>query len=237
MSTLQRTTSFQDLHDLRDQDLLDLAEQLDGRPVPGLRLTEQQFEAWCDEDVKAEWVDGEVILMPPSSGEHGDIAGWLYRVVAEFVEEHKLGLVRGPEFQVRLVLGKRRRRRVPDLLFVAESRRNLLRPTYLSGPPDLAMEVVSIDSQSRDRGDKYNDYESAGVREYWIIDPLTRRVEAHQLGKGKRYEPIKPIAGRLPSTVLRGFYLRPDWLWGASMPRVPDVLREVHASRRKRATK
>src|SRR5206468_2496552 len=45
----------------------DLARQLAGRPVPDVRMTEQQFEEWCDEDVKAEWVDGEVVLMSPEN--------------------------------------------------------------------------------------------------------------------------------------------------------------------------
>ena len=55
-------------------ELHDLAVELDGRPVPKLRVTEQQFEALCDEDVRAEWVDGEVIIMAPVSGDHADLS-------------------------------------------------------------------------------------------------------------------------------------------------------------------
>ena len=41
-----------------------------------LRMTEAEFVAWVDEDTRAEWVDGDVILMAPVSGEHslGDVA-------------------------------------------------------------------------------------------------------------------------------------------------------------------
>jgi len=39
----------------------------DGRVRPSLRMTEEEFEAWADEDTRAEWVDGEVILMSPTS--------------------------------------------------------------------------------------------------------------------------------------------------------------------------
>src|SRR5436309_13479877 len=101
--------------------------------------------------------------MPPSSGEHVDLNGWLFRFVSEFVEVHQLGLVRGPEFQARLAIGTQRRRRVPDMMFVVEARRHLLRPTYLNGAPDLVIEIVSADSQSRDRRDKYQEYEAAVV--------------------------------------------------------------------------
>src|SRR3954451_8968443 len=92
--------------------LHELARQLDGRPVPGVRMTEQQFEEWCDEDVKAEWVDGEVVLMTPENLESADLGGWLNAVMREVVESFDLGRVIGREFQVRLP--GQRRRRVPD---------------------------------------------------------------------------------------------------------------------------
>src|SRR3954451_12443580 len=63
--------------------LHELARQLDGRPVPGVRMTEQQFEEWCDEDVKAEWVDGEVVLMSPENIVHLTLAQWLTFLLEE----------------------------------------------------------------------------------------------------------------------------------------------------------
>ena len=156
MSLLQERASTEELHDL--------ARELDGRPVPQLRMTEADFESWCDEDIKAEWVDGEVIVMAPVSGEHADLSLWLLRLVSEVVDSGNFGVVRGPEFQVRL--GAQRRRRTPDLFFVTKARTRMLRRTYLDGAPDLIMEVVSPDSESRDWRDKYIDYQSAAVREY-----------------------------------------------------------------------
>ena len=148
-----------------DEDaLLRLAEKLNGRPVPGLRMTEAEFVAWWDEDVNAEWVDGEVVLMPPVSLEQADLFGWLYRVVGEYVERDDLGKVLGPEFSIRL--SKQRRWRVPDLFVVLKHRLHLLGPTCLDGASDIAFEIVSPDSVVRDWRDKYQEYQSAGVREY-----------------------------------------------------------------------
>ena len=42
----------------------------DGKPHPGRRMTEQEFAEWVDAKTRAEWVDGEVIIMPPDSDEH-----------------------------------------------------------------------------------------------------------------------------------------------------------------------
>src|SRR5437764_6142154 len=69
---------------------------------PSLRMSEQEFLDWCDEDVKAEWVDGQVVVMAPASGEHVDLGGWLYMLLRLFVERRDLGKVRGPEFMIRL---------------------------------------------------------------------------------------------------------------------------------------
>jgi Uma2 family endonuclease len=201
-----------------------LAERLNGQPVPGVRMTERQFVDWHPEGFRAEWEDGEVILRPTGSGEHVDLILWIARVVAEFVEFHDAGLVRIP-FPVRLA--ELHRRREPDVLFVAKARLHLLRDNHLEGPPDLAVEVVSPDSVSRDWRTKYHECETAGVREYWIVDPLTRRFEAHALHR-KKYRPLPTDdQGRVHSKLLKGLHVRPAWLWRSPLPKVATVLKEL----------
>ncbi len=74
------------LDELRDCEALrELAVELDGRPIPRVRMTEREFVAWCPEEVRAEWVDGEVVMMSPANAEHVDVTVWLTRV--EGVEE------------------------------------------------------------------------------------------------------------------------------------------------------
>jgi Uma2 family endonuclease len=217
MSLLTETASYDELSRL--------AVELDGRPIPGLRMTEKEFEAWCTEDVKAEWVDGEVIVMAPVSGEHADINGWIYRLISDFVEHHEVGIVRGPEFIARF--SAQRRRRCPDVMFIAKSRMRLLRPTYLDGAPDLTFEIVSPDSESRDWRDKYHDYETAGVREYWIVDPQSKKLEAYWLNRSKQFERLAEARGKVQSKVLRGFYLRPEWLWQSPIPKLALIEKEL----------
>ncbi len=202
-----------------------LAERLNGRPVPGVRMTERQFVAWSTPAaLPAEWVDGEVVLMTTPSGEHVDLNTWILRVVADFVDHHDLGLVRMP-FTTRLTAVNRRRD--PDVLFVSKSRLHLLRDNHLEGPPDLAVEIVSPDSVSRDWRTKYHEYEAAGVREYWIVDPLTRRFEANGLHR-KKYC-LLPVDddGRVHSKMLKGLHVRPAWLWRSPLPKVGTVLKEL----------
>jgi Uma2 family endonuclease len=170
-------------------------------------------------------VDGEVIMMAPDNVPHAFLNNWLIRLLGEFAEVHDLGVITGPNVMIRLAA--RRRRRVPDILFLAKERLGLLRHAHIEGAPDLAIEIVSPDSQSRDWRDKYNDYENAGVREYWVIDPASQRVEAYSLGEDKLFHKIDEREDKIISTVLPGLYLRPSWLWQQPLPLVGQMLREL----------
>ena len=208
---------------LEPEEIYDLAAELQGRPVPGLRMSEAEFEAWALNRVDAEWVDGEVVLMAPVNDEHNDLDLWWSTLIRIFVEEHDLGVVRNNIF---VRFASQRRRRVPDLLFVGRDRIKLLKPTYLEGAPDLIIEIISPDSQSRDRREKYREYEKAGVREYWIIDPLSKTAEAYQL-EGKKFQLIEEQEGALISRVLRNFWIRSEWLWRKPLPKVSTALKQM----------
>jgi Uma2 family endonuclease len=190
------------------------------------RMTEQQFVAWAEkqEDLRAEWVDGEVIIMSPASVEHEQLLIWLFNILHPFVEHHDLGVILGSQVTVRLASQKRRR--IPDLMFVSKSRQDLIKQAHVEGPPDLIIEVVSPDSQTRDRRKKYREYEKGGVGEYWILDPLSQRMEAYTLEDGAFVE-LEPKKGVIHSVLLDGFYLRSAWLWRRPLPKVLTIQKEL----------
>jgi Uma2 family endonuclease len=206
-----------------DEQFAELAERLGGRPVPGVRMSEREFVQWSLYRHRAEWADGEVILMAPANDEHDDLDLWLSALMYQFLEARPVGVVRRDMF---IRFARRRRRRVPDLMYLSNANRNRIRETFIDGPPDLIFEIVSPDSQDRDRREKFQDYQAAGVREYWIIDPLSRRLDAYAL-KGRRYKQIPSKEDRIESSVLAGFFLRPRWLFGRQLPRVVQVLKEM----------
>jgi Uma2 family endonuclease len=192
---------------------------------PKSKMTEAEFVEWAyaGENIRAEWEAGKVIQMAPVSDAEDDLNNWLSSVLRLFCEQNDLGVVKGPQFMVRFA--RQKRRRMPDLMFVSKARRHLIQKNHIEGAPDVAFEIVSADSQTRDRRKKFTEYEKQGVREYWIIDPLSRQVEAYVLRRGA-YVDIELDAAVLRSSVLPGFYLRPEWLWHRPLPKVLSVLKE-----------
>src|SRR5713101_8065584 len=86
-----RVASPTDLRHMSTDALFDLADRLEGAPVPGVTMTEAEFVEWRPETLRAEWVDGKVILMSPSNVEHDELSVWLIRLLGEYVESHNLG--------------------------------------------------------------------------------------------------------------------------------------------------
>ncbi len=189
------------------------------REAQRLQMTYAEFLAWADEDVHAEWVNGEVIIHMPPKERHQDIVGFLHALLRFFVDFFSLGKVLTAPFEVKL--SPEGPAREPDILFVA--RENLARLTEdrLMGPADLIVELIPEDSVTRDRAEKFYEYQEAGVREYWIIDsrPGKERADFWVLDNRGRYRPI-PIGddGIYRSTVVPGFWLRVDWLWAEMVP-------------------
>ena len=190
----------------------------------GVAMTYDEFLDWADEDTLAEWVNGKVVMTSPASLRHQMLAQFLTRVLTGFAEVGHLGIVISAPFQMKLEQSGRE----PDVLFVAETHRDRLHPTYLDGAADLVIEILSPESVGRDRGDKFYEYERAGIPEYWLIDPETQRAEFYQLDGQGRYQLIPASAdGIYHAYVLPGFWLEVAWLWLDPLPSVERTLLEV----------
>jgi len=194
---------------------------------PETGLTFEEFLDWLDEDTRAEWADGEVLLTSPASEPHQSLSDLLTAVMRAVAEHDDAGVVLSAPFLVRLPPPLQRARE-PDIVFVAREHLDRLRPTYLDGAPDLVVEIVSPESVARDRGEKYVEYEQAGVREYWLIDRDRRQAEFYLLGADGRYRlALGGSDGEYRSTVLPRLRLEVEWLWRDRLPKLIDVLRTL----------
>lgn len=187
-------------------------------------MTYEEFLEWADEDTLAEWVDGVVVMTSPASTRHQKIFKFLVRLLSTFTEIHALGEVMPAPFQMKLG----RAGREPDLLFVSKEHLGRLKKTYLDGPADLVVEIVSPESQERDRTEKLREYDEAGIPEYWLIDPQAEEALFYQRDEAGQYHPASLDAeGSYHSAVLPGFWLRVAWLWSDPLPDTTDALLEI----------
>ena len=184
------------------------------------RLSFEDFLERSDEDCLAEWVDGKVQYRMPASLAHQLLCKFLLLIIELFVQERNIGTVLAAPFLMKLAA--RPAGREPDLLYLAEANRDRLSSTYLDGPADLVVEIVSPESRERDRGEKFEEYAASGITEYWIIDPELRIAEFFVL-RETVYRPARIDSnGRFWSVALPGFWIQLSWLW--DQPGITEVL-------------
>ena len=186
--------------------------------------TYEEYLAWPDESALVEWKNGEIIEYMPPSEQHQRIVRTLVLLVGSFTDLTDSGLLHVAPFEVKLWPGGPSRE--PDILFIGRNRLDQLTPQRFEGGPDLVIEIVSTSSARADRAEKFIEYEQAGVREYWLIDPRQGKEQAdfYQLDATGRFVSVPlDAAGLYHSAVLPGLTLDPAMLRAAELPN-PQLL-------------
>jgi len=169
----------------------------------------------------AEWVMGKVEIHVTNNTAHNMILLFLSTLLNIFLDFEPIGkvLLAG----ISMHLGDDKPGREPDLMIVLNENTEKIKPTYLEGAADIVVEIVSPESVERDYGKKFIEYEEAGVREYWRIDPLRKQVDIYVLtpiaDNENRYRRVDLNSqGQLISSLLPGFALDPKILWQDELP-------------------
>jgi len=89
----------------------------------------------------------------------------------------------------------------PDLFVICDPKQIGERGFY--GPPTLVIEILSPSTAAMDRFIKYEKYQQAGVKEYWIVDPQHRTASVYTLTDG-RYGAGESFGSVLHSAVFPG---------------------------------
>ncbi len=211
----------------------------------GQRLTWDDYLARAPESALAEWVDGEILEHVPPVFRHQVVAAFLFTLLHRFTQLFGLGQVLHAPFAMRLL--PEGPAREPDVLFVVRANSERFRRTHLEGPADIVVEVVSEDSVVRDRVEKFDEYQRAGVLKYRVIDvrpgyeradfwvleglgghegamggdgpPATGADRPAPTARVPRYRAVPPDPdGVYRSTVVRGFSLRVEWMLTETPP-------------------
>ena len=149
--------------------------------------------AW-DENERIEIIHGKAFLMATPSRIHQEISGALFARLYNFLEGKECRAYPAP-FGVRLfekagdapedvdTLVE------PDISVICDPGK--LDDAGCKGAPDLILEVLSPSTQRHDRLTKFNLYQQAGVREYWIVDPENKSVQVLLLDDSGTFRPYE----------------------------------------------
>ncbi len=138
----------------------------------------RSFREWLCDDIKAEFINGEVVMHSPVKRRHLDATQNLTTLLRVYVHVNDLGAVDSEK----ALVGLTRNDYEPDICFWNTETASTFEDDQMEHPaPDLIVEILSRSTTGRDRGVKFEDYAAHGVLEYWIIDPVRKSIEQYQL--------------------------------------------------------
>jgi Uma2 family endonuclease len=163
------------------------------------------FYEWMDEDMKAEFINGEIVVHSPAFHKHNAAVMFLSTLLNAYVTEQELGIVTVEKALIELT----RNSYEPDICYFGSEKLVTITPDMLYYPaPDLVVEVLSKSTKKNDRETKFDDYAAHGVLEYWIIDPTRQTIEPFALdAETEAYTPLGTfrMGQTVSSQLLAGF--------------------------------
>ncbi|MEK3889382.1 Uma2 family endonuclease [Bacillus sp. FSL K6-3431] len=158
-----------------------------------------------------EYSDGIVFMTPSPSTKHQRISGRLHAKLFHFLDGSGCEVFHAP-FDVELQSKNAEEKHIviPDLLVICN--KSGLSDNKFSGAPDLIIEILSPSNQSHDLVYKLNLYMQAGVKEYWIVNPMLHIIQVYQLDPNGQYQQVDALkeTGIITSTILNGFQVNLD---------------------------
>lgn len=135
-----------------------------------------EFYALVHENLKAEFINGEIIYHSPVMRRHWKVSINLSTEMNNHVKKYKLGEV-GVE---KVMISLTRNDYEPDIVFFSKEKSSKFTKQQMHFPaPDLVVEILSDSTEKYDRNVKFSDYASHGVQEYWIVDPDKNILEQY----------------------------------------------------------
>lgn len=185
-----------------------LVSGLENLPQSGAWTYADYQRLTADTERRYEIIAGILYEMPPPSTIHQLVVTQLIIQLGTLVKSDALGILYASPIEV--ILEEAATPVQPDLVFIQEDRRSIIKEKRIEGSPDLVVEVLSPSSVRYDRVTKFELYETSGIQEYWILNPKTQSLEIYNLEDGlynlfneyRLDEPLhSPMLGELAFTL------------------------------------
>jgi len=171
----------------------------------GQKLTYDDYLLFPDDGMRHELIDGEHYVTPSPILRHQAISGRLFLAIGSWLRDHPTGQI----FYAPLdVIFSHFDVVEPDLLYVSNERApELLSGKWVTGAPDLVIEIASPGTRRRDETIKRRLYEGSNVLEYWVVDPDIDVIRVYRRS-GDQYDSAMELSAEagdvLTTTLLPG---------------------------------
>ena len=143
-----------------------------------IRLTYEDYCLLPNNGKRYEIIDGELFATPSPLWRHQNVLANLLYHLTDHVRKHSLGKVYPAPFDV---VFSQYDVVEPDILYISDARAFVVTEKNVQGAPDLVVEILSESTAPIDRTTKLKLYARHGVKEYWVIDPVTYSAEIYRL--------------------------------------------------------
>ncbi len=181
--------------------------------------TYADYMKWTVPDMM-ELIRGKIYKMSPAPrAVHQVVSGEVYRQIANYLKRKKCQVFIAP-FDVRLPVSPKKKADKdittviqPDVCVVCDPSK--IDERGCLGAPDWIIEVLSPRTSAKDLSIKFEVYEEAGVREYWVVHPTEQTLIVYILNENGKYEgALKP-------------YIRTDQVRPITLPDLTIHLEEI----------
>ena len=158
------------------------------------------------ENVRAELIDGQIYYMSAPSRIHQEILSFLHLEIGNYLRSQNGSCkVYTAPFAVKLFSEDDRNVVEPDVSVICDP--NKLTDRGCTGAPDWIVEIVSPSNSSHDYVRKLNLYMDAGVREYWIVNPMKKAIQTY-IFEGEEDSNLFSFDDEIPVHVLGGLTIK-----------------------------
>ena len=131
------------------------------------------------EGSRAELIDGQIYYMAPPSRKHQDILSFLHAAIYNHIILNKGECKVYPAPFAVFLFADDSKYLEPDISVICD--KDKLNDHGCKGAPDWIIEIVSPSSRAMDYYTKLSLYREAGVREYWIVDPIKQTILVYDM--------------------------------------------------------
>lgn len=184
-------------------------------------ISEKEFFEFATEDISCELIDGILMIHSPASVKHERLFQFLLILLNRFLKATNGGEVLGSQIVMRLTSDLIPE---PDLIVLLPENLTRIKETFVDGPADLMIEILSPSTKNMDIAIKIPRCLDKGVKEIWAIDPM---LEELTIFSSKEVPLVYKKKGIAKSKVIKKFWIKLEWLWSIETIDPIECLKEM----------